>query len=207
MALIDLFTRRPAAPAAPAEDPVPRVWPEIGETWKPEGLPVAERYYNQAHAVVLVASTGRTPYYLVACLGCHFLSTRTKSHDSHILYTLTTAAGAANDRPRSNSAPSGSSRRRSRAPPAGTAEPDHPTPFGRLTAHHITVPLRHSAEGAPHPTTTAPATCPALTPWTTQGVRTGQAARSPRPRHNPCRPPYEPTRPRPAPPVHPEPSL
>lgn len=101
MALIDLFTRRTTAPAAPAEDPAPRVWPEIGETWKPEGLPVAERYYNQAHAVVLVASTGRDPYgttyYLVACLGCHFLSTRTKYHDSHIRYTLTTAAGAAND--------------------------------------------------------------------------------------------------------------
>ncbi|MER8268008.1 hypothetical protein ABT007_27855 [Streptomyces griseus] len=101
MALIDLFTRRTAAPAAPAEDPALRVWPEIGETWKPEGLPVAERYYNQAHAVVLVASTGRDPfgttYYLVACLGCHFLSTRTKYHDSHIRYTLTTAAGAANE--------------------------------------------------------------------------------------------------------------
>lgn len=101
MALIDLFTRRPAAPAAPAEDPAPRAWPEIGETWKPEGLPVAERYYNQAHAVVLVASTGRDPfgttYYLVACLGCHFLSTRTKYHDSHIRYTLTAAAGVANE--------------------------------------------------------------------------------------------------------------
>ncbi|MFJ9188467.1 hypothetical protein ACIRQO_36125 [Streptomyces anulatus] len=98
MALTSLFTRRhAAAPAAPAEEPAPRAWPEIGETWKPEGLPVAERYYNQAHAVVLVASTGHTPYYLVACLGCHFLSTRTKYLDSHIHYTLTTAAGAAND--------------------------------------------------------------------------------------------------------------
>lgn len=100
MALTSLFTRRPAAPAAPA-DPVPRAWPEIGETWKPEGLHVAERYYNQAHAVVLVASIGHDPYgttyYLVACLGCHFLSTRTKYHDSHVHYTLTTAAGAAND--------------------------------------------------------------------------------------------------------------
>ncbi|WP_331735792.1 hypothetical protein OG333_37540 (plasmid) [Streptomyces anulatus] len=103
MALSDLFTRRPAAPAPapPTEAPEPRAWPEIGETWKPEGLPVAERYYNKANAVVLVASTGHNPYgttyYLVACLGCHFLSTRTKYHDSHIQYTLTTAAGAAND--------------------------------------------------------------------------------------------------------------
>ncbi|WP_051860351.1 hypothetical protein [Streptomyces anulatus] len=100
MALIDLFTRRPAAPAAPAEDPAPRAWPEIGETWKPEGLPVAERYYNQAHAVVLVASTGQDPYgttyYLVACLGCHFLSTRTKYLDSHIRYSLGKAAETAN---------------------------------------------------------------------------------------------------------------
>ncbi|UPT46768.1 MULTISPECIES: hypothetical protein [Streptomyces] len=103
MALTSLFTRRPAAPAPapPTEAPEPRAWPEIGETWKPEGLPVAERYYNRAHAVVLVASTGDDPYgttyYLVACLGCHFLNTRTKYHDSHIHYTLTTAAGAAND--------------------------------------------------------------------------------------------------------------
>ncbi|MFJ1789605.1 hypothetical protein ACIOML_35515 [Streptomyces anulatus] len=101
MAFTSLFTRRPAALAAPEEDPVPRAWPEIGETWKPEGLPVAERYYNQAQAVVLVASTAQDPYgttyYLVACLGCHFLSTRTKYHDSYIRYTLTTAAGAAND--------------------------------------------------------------------------------------------------------------
>ncbi|MFD6803940.1 hypothetical protein [Streptomyces cyaneofuscatus] len=99
MALIDLFTRRPAAPAAPAEDPAPRAWPEIGETWKPEGLPVAERYYNQAHAVVLVARTNQDPYgtyYLVACLGCHFLSTRTKYHDSHIRYSLERAAETAN---------------------------------------------------------------------------------------------------------------
>ncbi|MEW1761549.1 hypothetical protein AB0393_34255 [Streptomyces cyaneofuscatus] len=100
MALIDLFTRRPAAPAVPQEDTAPRAWPEIGETWKPEGLPVAERYYNQAHAVVLVASTGRDPfgttYYLVACLGCHFLSTRTKYHDSHIRYSLEKAAKTAN---------------------------------------------------------------------------------------------------------------
>ncbi|MEU0984689.1 hypothetical protein ABZ488_36425 [Streptomyces griseus] len=101
MAFIDLFARKPATPAEVAVEPELRTWPEIGETWKPEGLPVAERYYNQAHAVVLVASTGRDPfgttYYLVACLGCHFLSTRTKYHDSHIRYTLTTAAGAANE--------------------------------------------------------------------------------------------------------------
>ncbi|ALC32312.1 hypothetical protein [Streptomyces sp. CFMR 7] len=79
---------------------MPEVWPEIGETWKPEGLPVAERYYNQAHAVVLVALTGQDPcgtsYYLVACLGCHFLSTRTKYHSSYIRYGLQQAAEAAN---------------------------------------------------------------------------------------------------------------
>ncbi len=101
MALIDLFSRKPATPAVPAEAPVPEAWPEIGETWKPEGLPVTERYYNQAHAVVLVASTGQdlfgTSYYMVACLGCHFLSTRTKYHSSYIRYTLSKAAKTAND--------------------------------------------------------------------------------------------------------------
>ncbi|MEV7657925.1 hypothetical protein AB0O39_27625 [Streptomyces anulatus] len=101
MALSDLFTRRPAAPAPapPTQAPEPRAWPEIGETWTPEGLPVAERYYNQAHAVVLVASTAQDPYgttYLVACLGCHFLSTRTKYHGSHIRYSLGKAAETAN---------------------------------------------------------------------------------------------------------------
>ncbi|MFD5695925.1 hypothetical protein [Streptomyces rubiginosohelvolus] len=100
MALIDLFTRKPSAPTPPAEAPERRAWPEIGETWKPEGLRVAERYYNQAHAVVLVASTGQDPcgitYYLVACLGCHYLSTRTKYHSSYIRYALGQAAEAAN---------------------------------------------------------------------------------------------------------------
>ncbi|MDP9954285.1 MULTISPECIES: hypothetical protein [Streptomyces] len=100
MALIDFFTRKYAAPAPPAEAPGPEAWPEIGETWKPEGLPVAERYYNQAHAVVLVARTDQDPYgtayYLIACLGCHFLSTRTKHHSSYIRYALGQAAEAAN---------------------------------------------------------------------------------------------------------------
>ncbi|MFE6001057.1 hypothetical protein ACFQ6C_30040 [Streptomyces sp. NPDC056454] len=50
-----------ATPAPPAEALEPEAWPEIGETWKPEGLPVVERYYNQAHAVVLVARTGQDP--------------------------------------------------------------------------------------------------------------------------------------------------
>ncbi|MFC9183338.1 hypothetical protein ACFTZJ_22015 [Streptomyces globisporus] len=103
MALIDLFTRKPAtaATAPPAETPDLKLGPEIGETWKPEGLPVAERYYNQAHAVVLVASTGPDPYgtayYLVACLGCHFLSTRTKYESFYIRYALGQAAEAANN--------------------------------------------------------------------------------------------------------------
>ncbi|MFC9176763.1 hypothetical protein [Streptomyces sp. NPDC057107] len=100
MALIDLFTRKPATPAPPAEAPEPEAWPEIGETWKPEGLPIAERYYNQAHAVVLVARTDQDPYgtsyYLVACLGCHFLSTRTKHETFYIRYALGQAAKAAN---------------------------------------------------------------------------------------------------------------
>ncbi|MFI0020195.1 hypothetical protein [Streptomyces griseus] len=99
MALNNLFTRRSAL-AAQVEDPGATRWPETGETWKPEGLPVAERYYNQAHAVVLVASTGQDPYgnlyYLVACLGCHHLGTRTERHDSHVRHTLRTAAKAAN---------------------------------------------------------------------------------------------------------------
>lgn len=56
-----LRTSAYATPAPPAEALEPEAWPEIGETWKPEGLPVAERYYNQAHAVVLVARTGQDP--------------------------------------------------------------------------------------------------------------------------------------------------
>ncbi|MGC5543698.1 hypothetical protein ACPYPE_23795 [Streptomyces griseus] len=100
MALTDFFTRKYAAPAPPAEVPGPEAWPEIGETWKPEGLPVAERYYNQAQAVVLVARTHQDPYgtayYLVACLGCHFLSTRTKHHSFYIRYALGQAAETAN---------------------------------------------------------------------------------------------------------------
>ncbi|MFD5510776.1 hypothetical protein ACFWIB_23810 [Streptomyces sp. NPDC127051] len=83
------FTRRPE----PVEAATPEPWPEIGETWKPEGVTVVERYYNLGNAVVLVyRSTG---YHVVACLGCHYQTTRYDSHYSSLL-TLEQAAKLAN---------------------------------------------------------------------------------------------------------------
>jgi hypothetical protein len=72
---LTLFSRRPAPVEPPVIEPEP--WPEIGETWKPEGVNIVQRYYNQAHTVVLVytADDGKAgTYYAVACLGCHFAS-------------------------------------------------------------------------------------------------------------------------------------
>ncbi|MEV2255888.1 hypothetical protein AB0I94_35930 [Streptomyces sp. NPDC050147] len=65
---LTLFARRPE----PVEAPAPAPWPEIGETWKPEGATVVQRYYNQAHAVVLVYTAAENYRHVVACLGCHF---------------------------------------------------------------------------------------------------------------------------------------
>ncbi|MET9593149.1 hypothetical protein ABZY45_19735 [Streptomyces sp. NPDC006516] len=72
-----LFTRRPAV-----AEPEPQPWPTIGETWQPEGVTIAQRYYNLATAVVLVYSTDETTdettddmiamnRHTVVCLGCH----------------------------------------------------------------------------------------------------------------------------------------
>ncbi|MFE2943403.1 hypothetical protein ACFXKG_30770 [Streptomyces sp. NPDC059255] len=95
---LTLFTRRPA----PAEPPTvrPETWPEIGETWKPEGVTIAQRYYNQAHAVVLVytADDGKTgTYYAVACLGCHFASAQSGRRTYNMRYGLEDAAKVANE--------------------------------------------------------------------------------------------------------------
>lgn len=95
---LTLFTRRPAPAEPPAVEPEP--WPEIGETWKPEGVTVVQRYYNQAHAVVLVYTTddGTTgTYYAVACLGCHFASAQDGQRTYNTRYSLDDAAKAANE--------------------------------------------------------------------------------------------------------------
>ncbi|MFD5937231.1 hypothetical protein [Streptomyces sp. NPDC060333] len=86
---LTLFARRPE----PVEAPAPEPWPEPGETWKPEGVTVVERYYNLGHAVVLVfLSSG---CHVVSCLGCHYQATKLKAHYSTML-TLDGAADLAN---------------------------------------------------------------------------------------------------------------
>ncbi|WP_329169426.1 hypothetical protein OG709_35810 (plasmid) [Streptomyces sp. NBC_01267] len=91
---LTLFVRRPE----PVEAPAPELWPEIGETWKPEGISIVERYYNLGHAVVLVYSADRDGYYhLVSCLGCHYLVTRDKSRTYNTRYRLEDAARVANE--------------------------------------------------------------------------------------------------------------
>ncbi|MET9483635.1 hypothetical protein [Streptomyces sp. NPDC006638] len=89
------FARNPE-PLAPTPEP----WPEIGETWKPEGVTVAQRYYNQAHAVVLVYTPeDKKPgtYYTVACLGCHFSSMEEKGTYTGTRHGLAQAARVANE--------------------------------------------------------------------------------------------------------------
>ncbi|MCT2546258.1 hypothetical protein [Streptomyces atratus] len=93
---LTLFARRPE----PAEAPAPEPWPEIGETWKPEGVTVAQRYYNQAHAVVLVYTTDDGPYgtcYSVACLGCHYATRENGQRTYSTRYGLADAAKVANE--------------------------------------------------------------------------------------------------------------
>lgn len=93
---LTLFARRPA----PVEPPAPEPWPEIGETWKPEGVTIAQRYYNQAHAVVLVytADDGKTgTYYAVACLGCHYATCENGQRTYNTRYGLADAAKVANE--------------------------------------------------------------------------------------------------------------
>ncbi|WP_030997767.1 hypothetical protein [Streptomyces sp. NRRL F-5630] len=88
---LTLFTRRP--------EPAPEPWPEIGETWKPEGVTVTQRYYNQAHAIVLVYTTGAgeySTYYAVACLGCHYATRESGKRPYSTRYSLADAAKVAN---------------------------------------------------------------------------------------------------------------
>ncbi|MGW2331659.1 hypothetical protein ACWC5C_38745 [Streptomyces sp. NPDC001700] len=89
---LTLFARRPE----PVEPLAPESWPEIGETWKPEGVTVVERYYNQAHAVVLVYTATQDYRHVVACLGCHFVKASNK-YSSRSWLELKEAAEAANE--------------------------------------------------------------------------------------------------------------
>lgn len=80
---LTLFSR---TRTAPEPEYTPQPWPEIGETWKPEGVSVSQRFLGLAGAVVLVytADAGvNGTYYAVACLGCSFI-TRTKNRDDYI---------------------------------------------------------------------------------------------------------------------------
>ncbi|MFF8646512.1 hypothetical protein [Streptomyces sp. NPDC015345] len=93
---LTLFARRPE----PVEAPAPEPWPETGETWKPEGVTIAQRYYNQAHAVVLVYTTDDGPsgtYYSVACLGCHYATRENGKRTYSTRYSLADAATVANE--------------------------------------------------------------------------------------------------------------
>ncbi|MFB6790226.1 hypothetical protein ACFCWT_26590 [Streptomyces olivaceus] len=92
---LTLFSRRPEPPLLE-----PEPWPEIGETWKPEGVTIAQRYYNQAHAVVLVYTTDDGPsgtYYSVACLGCHYATRENGQRTYSKRYGLADAAKVANE--------------------------------------------------------------------------------------------------------------
>ncbi|MEV7082422.1 hypothetical protein AB0N88_28420 [Streptomyces sp. NPDC093516] len=88
---LTLFSRRPEPPAAE-----PKPWPEIGETWTPEGVTVVERYTNQAGAVVLVYTAAQPNWYNIACLGCHFTKASNKFGTRSWLI-LQEAAGTANE--------------------------------------------------------------------------------------------------------------
>ncbi|QNT98316.1 hypothetical protein HEP81_08088 (plasmid) [Streptomyces griseofuscus] len=93
---LTLFARRPE----PVEAPAPEPWPEIGETWKPEGVTIAQRYYNQANSVVLVYTADDGPhgtYYSVACLGCHYATRENGQRTYNTRYGLADAAKVANE--------------------------------------------------------------------------------------------------------------
>ncbi|MFD6876966.1 MULTISPECIES: hypothetical protein [unclassified Streptomyces] len=95
---LTLFTRRPEPAESPAVES--EGWPEIGETWKPEGVTIAERYYNQAHAVVLVFTTDDGKYgtyYSIACLGCHYATRENGDRSYNTRYGLADAAKVANE--------------------------------------------------------------------------------------------------------------
>ncbi|MFE6903884.1 hypothetical protein ACFVFJ_44900 [Streptomyces sp. NPDC057717] len=91
---LTLFSRRPALVEPPA------VAPETAETWKPGGVTIAQRYYNQAHAVVLVFTADDGPsvtYYSVACLGCHYATRWNAARTYNTRYGLADAAKVANE--------------------------------------------------------------------------------------------------------------
>ncbi|MFJ2170362.1 hypothetical protein [Streptomyces griseofuscus] len=72
---------------APEPEYTPEPWPEIGETWKPEGVIVTQRFLGLAGAVVLVytADAGvNGTHYAVACLGCTFHTRSRKAGDRFI---------------------------------------------------------------------------------------------------------------------------
>lgn len=99
MAFTFFARTRPAV--EPAEHEItPEPWPETGETWTPEGVTISQRYYTQAHAVVLVYTSDDDKighYYSVACLGCHFASRRDGTRTYHTPYSLAEAATVANE--------------------------------------------------------------------------------------------------------------
>jgi hypothetical protein len=90
-----LFSRtRPMLEPSAVE---PEPWPEIGETWTPEGVTVVERYANQAGAVVFVFSTDDQSYHhVVACLGCHYAQSTDPDKRYSSGLTLTDAGRIAN---------------------------------------------------------------------------------------------------------------
>ncbi|MFF4227429.1 hypothetical protein ACFYZH_31905 [Streptomyces abikoensis] len=93
--VLSMFTHPARTEPAPYS---PEPWPEIGETWKPEGVTIVERYANLAGAVVLVYSADRDGYHhVIACLGCHHLVSRNKDRTYNTRYTLEDAAKVAND--------------------------------------------------------------------------------------------------------------
>lgn len=90
--MFTLLARRTEA----VEPPAPTRWPEIGETWKPEGVSVVERYANLVGAVVLVYNADSC-YHVIACLGCHYLASGDNSRTYSSRYGLKDASKAANE--------------------------------------------------------------------------------------------------------------
>jgi len=81
---LTLFSR-PRTATEPEHTPQP--WPEIGETWKPEGVIVTQRFLGLAGAVVLVytADAGvNGTYYAIACLGCSYRTRSKTDRDNYI---------------------------------------------------------------------------------------------------------------------------
>ncbi|MFK8905888.1 hypothetical protein [Streptomyces sp. YS-3] len=80
---LSLFSRTHTEP-----EHTPQPWPEIGETWKPEGVIVTQRFLGLAGAVVLVytADAGvNGTYYAVTCPGCSYRTRSKTDHDNYIV--------------------------------------------------------------------------------------------------------------------------